>query len=244
MGKLEAEVKAAIPANVFIISGSKKDDENKVDYSVPDRLPKITGKVGGHLTTAWLQVMNQNVTPGKLTWVDMLDRTKQALENDGYYNQCPKLESSRRFDVKKQVQLFPSGGGQTRALLIGMQYTKKEGELKSSHAQVEAMRQYLARVHKVSYKRIDILTDQVDQVAPTHRNILIGMQKLARATKPGDSAFVLICGHAGRMNGDEETLIPIDFPSAGVIRQEDIYKSLICAMPARSNLVCLFDMAK
>lgn len=244
MGKLDDEVKTVIPANVFIISGSQKDVTSKVDYSVVDKLPKITGKVGGHLTTAWLQVMNQNVTPGKLTWVDMLDRTKQSLENDGYYNQDPQLASSRQFNVKRKVQLFPSGSGRTRALLIGMQYTKKEGELKNSHAQVEAMRQYLARVHNVSYKRIEVLTDQVDQIAPTRRNILIAMEKLARATEPGDSAFVLICGHAGRVNGDDETLIPIDFASAGVIQQEDIYKSLICAMPARSNLVCLFDMAK
>jgi Caspase domain len=245
----EISIKKAIPANVIILSGAQVDTSNKVKYNDSNEIPKITGKIGGKLTTAWIGVMSRYIKDGKLTWFEMLERTKQTLESDGFHDQSPQLLSSHKFNVQNPLRLFPSSSKSTiRVLLIGMQYSQqsKEHQIFHAHGQVEDTRQYLSKYHDVSFKRMDILTDQKDQVQPTRKNILVGMQKLSRATKPGDSALVLICGHAGRIqtkrSGEQETLLPIDFKSEGPITQEDIYKHLICSMPAKSNLVCIFDL--
>jgi hypothetical protein len=247
---LEDQVKKSIPANVLVISGAKADQMKSEVFDVDEfELPKNKGKQGGMLTSAWLQVMNRNatVTTEKITWVDMLKGTKQTLEEQGYNNQIPQVASSRKFSVKTEMLLFPKGG-KKRALLIGIQYRDHgDGQLKNSHEQVEAMKQYLIKVHKFPKQKIDVLLDNDgSERDPTRKNILNSMRNLTKETQAGDTAFVLFCGHAGRIFGreDEETIIPVDFGSSGQIRQDEIYKALICAMPAKSNLVCLFDLAK
>jgi hypothetical protein len=249
----ETKIKKAIPANIIILSGARVDT-SKVKYNGSNEIPRVTGKIGGKLTTAWIAVMSRYIKDGKITWLDLLERTQQDLESNGYYDQNLLLSSSHKFKIQKNLELFPNRSsrdkGTIRALLIGMQYSKqaKEHQIYHAHNQVEDTRQYLYQYHNVSFKQMDILTDQKDQIQPTRHNILIGMQKLSRATKPGDSALVLICGHAGRIatkqNGEKETLLPIDFKSEGPITQEDIYKYLICSMPAASNLVCIFDLVE
>lgn len=61
------------------------------------------------------------------------------------------------------------------------------------------------------------------------------------------SSFLL--GHGGRVpdnDGDEEdgydeTLIPVDFRSAGMIRDDELLRKFVCQMPGGSNLTCLMD---
>lgn len=42
-------------------------------------------------------------------------------------------------------------------------------------------------------------------------------------------------------DGYDETLIPVDYASAGQIRDDDLYESLVSAMPEGSTLVSLMD---
>jgi len=84
---------------------------------------------------------------------------------------------------------------------------------------------------------------------PTRDNILAAFQSLVAATASGDCAFVHYSGHGGRLaddGGDEddgydETLIPVDYQSAGQIRDDIIYADLVGRMPEGSVLTCLMD---
>ena len=42
-------------------------------------------------------------------------------------------------------------------------------------------------------------------------------------------------------DGYDETLVPVDYASAGQIRDDDLYSNLVCAMPSGSTLVSLMD---
>mmetsp|Transcript_23398 Transcript_23398/g.38726 ORF Transcript_23398/g.38726 Transcript_23398/m.38726 type:complete len:329 (+) Transcript_23398:74-1060(+) len=241
------QMQKAIPAHVLVVSGNKEDQTYKEVYDAGElELPLQRGRVGGNLTNALLQVLERKeiVTSEKnLSWVDMLKRTKQILEGDGY-SQLPQVASSRRFPINtnnKPMNLFPESGGKKRALLIGITYN---GQLKPAwpHTNVERVKQYLIKVHAFSPKNIDIQMDDGKAKNPTRTNLLSGMRRLAQASQAGDAAFVLFCGHAGRVS-DDETLVPIDFETAGQIRPDELYKNLICAMPANTSLVCWMDLA-
>ena len=69
---------------------------------------------------------------------------------------------------------------------------------------------------------------------PTKKNILAGFRILTSRSKPGDCVFVLYSGHGGQtedLDGDEEdgmdeTMIPVDFQTAGQIIDDDVLKIL------------------
>jgi hypothetical protein len=42
-------------------------------------------------------------------------------------------------------------------------------------------------------------------------------------------------------DGYDETLVPVDYDSAGQIRDDDLYQNLVCALPSGVHLVALMD---
>ena len=42
-------------------------------------------------------------------------------------------------------------------------------------------------------------------------------------------------------DGYDETLVPVDYGSAGQIRDDDLYDNLVCAVPSGASLVALMD---
>lgn len=42
-------------------------------------------------------------------------------------------------------------------------------------------------------------------------------------------------------DGYDETLVPLDYASAGQIRDDDLFKKLVCAMPEGVTMTCVFD---
>jgi Caspase domain len=57
-------------------------------------------------------------------------------------------------------------------------------------------------------------------------------------------------GHGARVRDDDrgeeddgydETLVPVDYDSAGQIRDDDLYQNLVCALPSGTHLVALMD---
>jgi Caspase domain len=84
---------------------------------------------------------------------------------------------------------------------------------------------------------------------PTHSNILNAFRALVANSEAGDSAFFHYSGHGGRLaddNGDEddgydETLIPVDYKTAGQIRDDAVFTELVSRMPSGSTLMCLMD---
>ena len=113
---------------------------------------------------------------------------------------------------------------------------------------------------------------------PTFSNIMSAFDWIVRQSQPGDTVWIHYSGHGGRLedqDGDEEdgydeTLIPVDFQSAGKfnitvvivrkvttngfnsflfpcffstgqIRDDDLLKHLVKAMPQGVLMTCLMD---
>lgn len=91
--------------------------------------------------------------------------------------------------------------------------------------------------------------DDGSNVAPTYENIIAAFRKLVAETEGGDCAFFHYSGHGGRLKDDndeeedgyDETLIPVDYQSAGQIRDDTVFAELVGRMPEGSTLTCLMD---
>jgi metacaspase-1 len=104
--------------------------------------------------------------------------------------------------------------------------------------------QYLERVHGFEEKNMIILMDDGKHHTPTRRNIEDAFRRIVEYSQAGDVVFIHYSGHGGRVrdtSGDEEdgydeTLIPVDFKSAGQIVDDDILRMLV--KPMREGVQC------
>ena len=80
--------------------------------------------------------------------------------------------------------------------------------------------------------------DDGEHMEPTRDNIIAAYQQLVADSQPGDCCFCHYSGHGGKLrddDGDEadgydETLVPVDYASAGQIRDDDIFQVLVGPM--------------
>ena len=77
----------------------------------------------------------------------------------------------------------------------------------------------------------------------------VAFKTLATSAQPGDACFVHYSGHGCSIrddDGDEEdgmdeALCPLDYPKAGVLRDDDVLKTLIAPMARGVTLTCVMD---
>lgn len=245
------KIKKAIPAEVRMISGCA-DSQTSADVSNVNsfQLPDPAGRAGGACTSAILQVLYKDErAPDKdLSFQEVLLSMRELLRGD--YSQIPQLTSSRPLDVHQKFEIVPEGAtGSRRALLIGINYVGQQGELSGCHNDVLNIKKYIMDVHGFPEENITVLMDDGVHPDPTRENIINGYKKLVNESSSGDSVFCHYSGHGGQLrddNGDEEdgydeTLIPVDYASTGQIRDDDLFKILVGAMPAGVTLTCLMD---
>lgn len=145
-----------------------------------------------------------------------------------------------------------------RALLIGINYTGMDGELKGCRKDVERMTAFL---HDRGFSEGDIVTldefsdvetfssDPLTRVAkPTRKNILEAMKWLA---SPGENSLLFFhySGHGVRvkdLDGDEddgfdEAIVPVDYQTSGVIIDDLIKKVLVDSIPNGCVMMALMD---
>lgn len=104
-------------------------------------------------------------------------------------------------------------------------------------------------VHGFEEANMVILMDDGKHITPTRVNMLKAFQDLAQSSRAGDTCVVHYSGHGGYLkddNGDEpdrrdETLVPLDYNTAGQIRDDDLFKSLVVQVPKGVLLMCLMD---
>lgn len=248
----EEKVKAAIPAEVRMFSGcmdyqTSADVSNVANFKLPDP----AGRAGGALTTALLSVCyaENKVPEAELTFKEVLIAASEALKAEDF-NQIPQLSSSRTMDVDTKFDLTPADStGTKRAVLIGINYVGQEGALAGCHNDVLNMKEYIMNVHGFEEDNIEVLMDDGVHKDPTKDNIMAAYDKIAKDSKSGDVVFCHFSGHGGKVkddNGDEddgydETLIPVDYKSAGQIRDDDILKRLVIPMAAGVFATCVMD---
>jgi hypothetical protein len=250
MSSYDEQIRHAIPCEIHAISGSA-DVQTSADVSNVSafRLPDPAGRAGGALTSAFLKVVYRDGM--NASWVETLRKIRTVLIQDMGFSQVPQLTSSRMMDVNKPMYIVPPGthGGHRRAVLIGINYTGQQGQLSGCHNDVHNIQKYLVQVQKFNESEMLILMDDGKHHAPTKRNIEDAFRRITEYSQAGDVVFIHYSGHGGRVrdySGDEddgydETLIPVDFQSAGQIIDDDISKILVKPMRAGVHVTALMD---
>lgn len=247
----DSKAEQAIAAEVHMISGCA-DSQTSADVTNVGgdfSLPNPQGRAGGACTAALLEVLYGN--GGNVSWVGALREMRTNLLNRGY-DQVPQLTSSRMIDVESPFKMVNDTDSYTavrRAVLIGINYVGQQGQLSGCHNDVLNIKKYLENEQGFESRNITVLMDDGYHTAPTRANIMNAYRQVVRESMPGDSVFCHYSGHGGRVrdySGDEddgydETLIPVDFQSAGQILDDDLLKELVQPMSKGVLLTCLMD---
>eukprot|EP01012_Entosiphon_sulcatum_P043363 TRINITY_DN5765_c0_g3_i1.p1 TRINITY_DN5765_c0_g3~~TRINITY_DN5765_c0_g3_i1.p1 ORF type:complete len:452 (+),score=67.27 TRINITY_DN5765_c0_g3_i1:23-1357(+) len=145
-----------------------------------------------------------------------------------------------------------AGAGRRKSLLIGINYFGQQGELRGCVNDVQTMRNLIVRhgFNNDPSSQLVLVDDPSWRTQPpTHQNMMQGFRWLVQGSRPGDRLFFHYSGHGGSMpddNGDEadgldETLIPVDYRTAGQIRDDAILQNLVLPLPAGVVLTVVLD---
>lgn len=140
-----------------------------------------------------------------------------------------------------------------RALLIGINYTGTNSQLNGCINDVHNIREYLLSQWGFSPSDIQMLTDVPENRGtrnyPTKDNILSAMSEFARHATSQSRMVFHYSGHGSQVydrNGDEpdgkdETLVPLDYQTAGMITDDTVRNVLVDPLPEGAQLFCLND---
>lgn len=242
------DVQQVIPADVVSFSGCKDKQTSADVYDTAGfGLSQVAGPggAGGACTNSMIKALEDR---DHYSWVELLGAMRAILEQKGY-EQIPELSTSRQKDLRAPFTVIhPSPSGRCRALLIGINYVGTSSELKGCHNDVETMRRFIAS-QGYSGDDVHILADDARHPPPTTQNMWAGVEWLIRGAGEGDSLFFHYSGHGSRMpddNGDEadgwdEALVPLDYESVGLIRDDEVFLRLVAPLPAGVQLTCVMD---
>lgn len=129
-----------------------------------------------------------------------------------------------------------------RALLVGINYTGSDAELRGCENDVAHMKTYL---ESKGYNSILVVTEKTP-LKPTRSTIL--HELLSLVTSGANEMFFHYSGHGSYVtdrNGDErdgrdECLVPLDYTSAGMILDDHI-RGLISLVPPSAKLMMVLD---
>jgi len=109
--------------------------------------------------------------------------------------------------------------------------------------------EYLKDVHGFEDSDMDVLLDDGEHTNPTKQNIAKAYRQIVKKAQPGDVVYLHYSGHGVSVpdqNGDEadgkdETLVPVDYQTKGIIRDDDLVKILVKPMQAGVFVTSLMD---
>jgi len=155
------------------------------------------------------------------------------------------VEAHKKTEVR-QVPL----NGRKRSLLVGINYAGTQNELHGCVNDVKRMLPVLQRLgfaQDSSSQRVLLDGDGSSEEKPTRANMLTAMKWLVEGAKPGDALFFHYSGHGGQepaegtSDGYHETLVPLDFQTAGMLNDVDIFDALVKSLPSGCRLTCILD---
>ena len=118
------------------------------------------------------------------------------------------------------------------------------------HNDVEMMRRFIAtKGFKSDSSSQRILLDDGRHTKPNYQAILDGFAWLTDGAASGDSLFMHYSGHGGSVkdknsdekDGKDETLIPVDYKTAGQITDDVILAALVLDLPEGCMLTVVID---
>ncbi|KAI9098354.1 peptidase C14, caspase domain-containing protein [Phlyctochytrium arcticum] len=140
-------------------------------------------------------------------------------------------------------------GGKRRALFIGINYFNQKGELKGCINDVQNVRQWMSANYPFQ-EQLVLTDDQQDPSrTPTRQNLMNAFRWLTEGARPGDAFFVHYSGHGSQAkdtsglekDGFNETIVPLDYQSAGQITDDELHDVLVKPLPKGSRLTAIFD---
>ena len=146
----------------------------------------------------------------------------------------------------------PYTQGRVKGLFIGINYFGTAGELSGCINDVSTMLDTLKTI-KFPLQEACILVDDPTfrgaGAPPTRDNIIKHMLWLVHDARPGDVLFLHYSGHGSQTkdyDGDEadgldETLVPVDYKTAGTIVDDDIFEIVCRKLPAGVRLTAVMD---
>ncbi len=157
------------------------------------------------------------------------------------------MSSTKVIDVNKPLKITTDGT--RRAVLIGINYVGKKNALPGCHNDVRNMLEYLITKEGFLRKNIAILMDDGKHVHPTHDNIMNAYKTIIEQSMPGDTVFLHFSGHGGQIideSGDEddgfdETIIPVDFETAGHILDDTLCDEVVKKFRKGVHVTALMD---
>lgn len=250
----EAKKPDELRKDVRMISGCQ-DCQTSADVSsvASFRLPDPAEGGGGACTSTLLSILyaDEKVPEEDLSFTEVLEQMRAHLDDKGY-TQIPQLTSMNPIDVSSKFDLVPDTheGGTKRAVMIGINYVgDSPGELSGCWNDVINMKKYIMEVHGFEEDNIVVLMDDGEHTEPNAANIVAAYKKVVAEAEDGDAVFLHYSGHGTKLrddDGDEadgydEALVPRDFQSAGMIRDDDLYELLIKDLADGVHLVSLMD---
>jgi len=242
------KAEGTIPATVVMLSGCK-DVQTSADVhdttSFGLQAGTCPGGGGGACTCSMIKALQGLSHP---SWVELLGEMRKILKADRY-TQIPQLSCSRQMDMTEPFGVTnPRPSGRCRAVLVGINYVASSCELSGCHNDVKTMRKYL-EAQGYSGTAMRILLDDGVCEWPTRAGIMSAMRWLVDGAEPGDSLFFHYSGHGASIeddNGDEadgmdEALCPVDYESAGLVRDDDVFAILVMPLREGVQLTCVMD---
>ena len=194
----------------------------------------------------------------KITYQELICQMSDVLKQRGY-TQIPQLSTSHPMDINDVFSIVPSSTINTtrgtstmtkRAIIIGINYRGMRGvELSGCHNDGQNMINYLKNECYFEDQNITILMDDDIHTAPTKSNILLAFEEITELSQPGDVVLLHFAGHGSKLkdrSGDEddgfdETMIPLDYQTAGQIVDDDIFMTLIHPLKSGVYMTCIID---
>merc|ERR550532_2192041 len=138
-----------------------------------------------------------------------------------------------------------NSNGSFRALMVGINYVGTSAELAGCHNDVETMKRYLLD-HGYSEDSMQILMDDGSHDDPTKANIENGFRWLVEGAEVGASLFFHYSGHGASVrdddgdepDGKDEALCPMDYDSAGLLRDDQAFQYLVAPLCDGVCLTC------
>ena len=138
------------------------------------------------------------------------------------------------------------------ALVIGINYEGKQGaELNGCINDTIKVKNFLKSRCNYKDEEIDLLTDNTS-VKPTKQNIINSINRLVSRVKSTNSKEVwfsysghgsYLSSYAGveEVDNQDEALVPLDYDTSGLIRDDTLHDILVKKLPQDCNLFCIID---
>ena len=135
------------------------------------------------------------------SYTQLLEYMRKTLASKGL-RQVPELSASRALPLDAQFDLGPGPGGQSKALLIGIDYRGHPGALRGCVNDALNVRTWLMDngvPGDAAHMRVLVDDGEDGHIMPTRQCILEAIQWLVTDVKEGDSLFFHYSGHGAQV---------------------------------------------